>query len=553
MLKLLTFPGTDEYGNVFVQAIRPAGGLTKHASAELHPDIARYVDGITSSDKFLYVLVNALGAGEYYGANINGDYFEESELNPTDPEETRGYKSFRKSGVYRHHKNKDINLSMGQVTCSVYNPTMHRVELVIRIDRKKAEGVGHGDLVRSLDSGKHPAVSMGCKVRYDICSICGHKSKTRADYCIHTKNMMGKVLPDGRKVFVYNPKPRFFDISFVVIGADRTSYAMAKVASAGAVSSAAQAELDGLVDPPSPDSVAKTASRNKLARIVKRIPAMSAKVMPAIEAAEKPMGGGLLKRLSSCPMKNVLTSAAASGIVLQPREFQKILLIRIGRSGLANRLDSAGHVFPRTSGVDRSFSIGAPSQYSSVISRLLRPLIQNRGMFSPQLTRRVMIIRRNPQPTIIRITMTKASSAEPNLSREEKALLVSISAGYNSYRLQLLEKMGSIVDTITRSDPQLLSAIDESQLEDAFMGPLMVKQGASLPVELLAVLPMAYLYGAHVRGQRGAGQQVGPVDEFVEKHPILATSVFLGLSRFGLHLKKAGILDNVLDSMSVKV
>jgi hypothetical protein len=554
MLKLLTFPGTDDDGNVFVQAIRPEDILTKQASAELHPEVARYVGGLKSSGAYLFVLVNALGAGEYYGANINGDYFEESELNPTDPEEGRGYKSFLSSGVYRHHKNKDITRSMGQVVCAVYNPTMHRIELIIRIDRAKAEAEGHGDLVQSLDGGGNPAVSMGCKVRHDICSICGHKSRTRADYCIHTKNMMGQILPDGKKVFVYNPKPKFFDISFVVIGADRTSYAMAKVASATMTRSSAElAEAIGLREAPSAVNLAKVAGRHKLANILKRLPAMSARLMPALEATERPMGGGLLRRLAGHPMDKVMTTAAASGIVLQPREFQRIILIRMGRSGLASKMDHAGHVFPPTAGVDRSFQIGRPSQYSPEMSGILRHLIPDRGMFSPQITRRIMVIQRNPRPTLIRISLMKTASGAPYpANSEEKALLERISEGYNSYRLQLLEKMGSIVDNVTRRDPKLIAAIDESRLEDAFMGSLMTKQAAPLPVELLAALPLAYLYGAHVRGRRGTGQQVGPIDSFVEKHPVLATSVFLGLSRFGMHLKKTGVLDKLLEGLSAR-
>jgi hypothetical protein len=72
-----------------------------------------------------------------------------------------------------------------------------------------------------------------CKVPYDVCSICQHKSKTPKDYCDHARTMMNKILPDGRKVFVYNPQPKFFDISFVFIGADKTAKVMAKLASKG--------------------------------------------------------------------------------------------------------------------------------------------------------------------------------------------------------------------------------------------------------------------------------------------------------------------------------
>lgn len=42
---------------------------------------------------------------------------------------------------------------------------------------------------------------------------------------------MGTILPDGRQVGVWNPHPRFFDISYVFIGADKTAKMMMKLGS----------------------------------------------------------------------------------------------------------------------------------------------------------------------------------------------------------------------------------------------------------------------------------------------------------------------------------
>ena len=64
---------------------------------------------------------------------------------------------------------------------------------------------------------------MGCKVPEDICSITGKRAKVRADYSDYLKFKMNQVLPDGRKVYAINEKPRFFDISIVTIPADPTS------------------------------------------------------------------------------------------------------------------------------------------------------------------------------------------------------------------------------------------------------------------------------------------------------------------------------------------
>ena len=555
MLKLLTFPGEDEHGNIFVQALSPekSGGLTKTASSELHPSIAKHIEGIEEDPKYLYVLVNALGAGEYYGSNINGDYFEESELAPNDPSADWGHATFLKSGIYRHHKNKDSEKSMGTIVCSCYNPAMHRVELVLRIDRAKAEELGHGDLVDKLDAGEHPAVSMGCKVKYDVCSICGHKSKTRADYCAHTKSMMNKILPNGKKVFVYNPKPRFFDLSFVVIGADRTSYAMAKVASIYGGSSAALAEQYGIRDGHSVGLLKeKLAKKQKISNILKQVPAMSAKVMPSIQRAERDLPNKVLDMMGKSSPEKALTTASSAGIVLKPREYQRVILIRLGKKNLADKLDSTGRVFPLSNEVDKSITIGRRSDFSDKIRDLLMGSISNRSMFEPVLTKRITIsIRMSPSEAPANEVL-KGKFASIDITSDEKALLNKISASYNGYREQLLEKVGSVVADITSNDITLLSAINGSRLEDEFMGGPLTKT-AKLPMALVGALPMAYLYGAHVKKSRRSGQSTGPLDRFIEKHPILATSVFVGLTRLGMGLKKSGVFSKSLNSLVAKL
>lgn len=69
-----------------------------------------------------------------------------------------------------------------------------------------------------------------CHVRWDVCTICGHRAPTRAQYCEHARAHMREILADGRKVCVLNPSPRFFDISFVFRPADLTGWTMLKVA-----------------------------------------------------------------------------------------------------------------------------------------------------------------------------------------------------------------------------------------------------------------------------------------------------------------------------------
>lgn len=74
-----------------------------------------------------------------------------------------------------------------------------------------------------------------CKVPFDRCSICNHRSRTRAEYCEHLLYHMNQLWPspqdsDGRRSFAWNDDPCYFDQSFVHVRADQQSGIMSKVA-----------------------------------------------------------------------------------------------------------------------------------------------------------------------------------------------------------------------------------------------------------------------------------------------------------------------------------
>lgn len=200
-----------------------------------------YCHGITSVPGKHVVLVLAMSGSEYYGPNKNGDGFAEhpvygpnsmcliaeSEVLP------KHYQSFERSGnVFAHHVNKDPNKNYGRILKAFYNYEMHRVELLLEIDEAKSAGEF---FLHKIEQGEYPGVSMGCRIKYDVCSICGNKAPTRKQYCNHVNNMdpnfgMNRLLSDGRRCFVWNPSPDLFDISFVWRPADQIGFVMKKVA-----------------------------------------------------------------------------------------------------------------------------------------------------------------------------------------------------------------------------------------------------------------------------------------------------------------------------------
>ena len=189
---------------------------------KLASEAMRYSSTIKPVPGKTIILVLAMGASEYYGPNRNGDAFEEEELK-------KKHHTFKtNANVFRSHVNKDPAKSIGKVLESFYNDDMHRVELILELDNDLASNE-----VEKIRSQKDLAVSMGCRIKYDVCSICSNKAPTRNEYCKHLKYEMGEIYDDGRVVCAYNPDPNFFDISVVFRPADKTGYMLKKIARFG--------------------------------------------------------------------------------------------------------------------------------------------------------------------------------------------------------------------------------------------------------------------------------------------------------------------------------
>lgn len=326
----IDFDGVQNYYSVILDSlsfIKEAGNLSK----EVSDFIAKYD---FDKEKYVYVLINALGAEEPYGPNKNGDafpeYFEGKKSLIADGKKF-GYKTFEEHGkLYKHHANKDPKKSYGDVLLSIYCPVMKRVELVVRVSKSKAPYE-----CSKIERGEIVSTSMGTKVPYDVCSICGNKAKKRADYCYHLKNMMGTVLPDGRLVYAINPFPKFFDISMVFIPADVTSRVLKKIASLNIV--AEQKEADIVKDVPA-QSIESTSIDDIIDQLIRR-------KVKKLERFEPEFPKEHLQSMCKMPLRNILSTLAFSGIMPKPKEFQRIVLIKIGKEKLADILEEQNLVF----------------------------------------------------------------------------------------------------------------------------------------------------------------------------------------------------------------
>ena len=470
MLKLSTFSAETPEGPRVIPLFGAADAVfEKTAAPGLLPDVTRYIESLRPRKDAQYVLVNALGASEYFGSNINGDAFPEASLlhrpddwtgNPLlDAIHSKGwpygYPTFYNAHPYAHHRNKDKTRAFGEVELACWNPGMKRVELVTRLDREKCHAFGGVQVWDKIQAGLFPDVSMGTRVPFDVCSICldwntyrkaqatfiagkdkhpgdavlrWHRrdpirgvSITRKDYCVHARTQMNRILPDGRKVWVFNDYPSFFDISFVFIGADRTAKTMLKIASGGRVylsGSAEEAEKLGYDESDEALLPAfygeKTAgakvAREKEGEIVKDVlpSQFTGKAVPLLTRHEEDIPESLLDVLRHLPLADSLSTTAGMGIVLRPHEFEHV-----------------------TQGAPPAETPLGPEHFRESLARLLLPLLLGRSALGPYIERRLLVVVGRPP---------SAEGGAPRKSSSLSALsLRKMASAYTDYRHRFME------------------------------------------------------------------------------------------------------------------
>lgn len=178
--------------------------------------IARTLDfpaGVTYDPDYIYLWIRIVSAGEYYGPNKNGDYFPLAEL-------VRSYETFRDAHPFKNHENKDVGKAIGRIFDVRYDEEMVTVEVFKAIDKKVAP-----EIARGYQKGYLTDVSMGCKVPYTVCSVCGNKARRASEFCDHVKRHRLEFLGTGERVYEINFEPRFHDSSVVLNGAERVAKA----------------------------------------------------------------------------------------------------------------------------------------------------------------------------------------------------------------------------------------------------------------------------------------------------------------------------------------
>lgn len=467
MEKLLTFHGKSERG-VFNYVIDTHHQFLEKTAAEYHPEISNYIHNAKPIPGAVQVLLTALGAGEYWGANANGDYFTTDSLAHSGKD--YGHQTFLNAHPYMHHVNKDPAKSYGKVVLSVYNPTYHRVELIIVINKARAP-----DLAARIDSGEMVDWSMGCRVPFDVCSICGNKAPSRKQYCEHAKFYLNKIWPPtGQQVHVINTRPRFHDISYVLIGADRIAKTLMKVAhveQSEAISSAFAAEKLGLNQ--------KVSAVKKEAVIDKQVPADPANPpasmddvkrildpITEIKARDPMLPTAKLDYLAEQPLNKSMATLCAMGILPHPAEFQRIILIKLGHEKLAKQLWDKNICFDPDSDIEGESDLIKLSfdNFDPRIFEVMKEHLPERSAYNHYVLPRMMKYAYDgTEPKYANMVDLSAAERERLADRRKPfspvALMAAALIGYKSLTKSAPKEMLTGIDKLVDKNPGLAIAV----------------------------------------------------------------------------------------------
>ena len=409
------------------------------ATKQANEDLKSFIRTLKPDPKYLFLHIIAMGAGEYFGPNTNGDYFPETGGALVTKGLLEKYDTFRTiAKLFKHHINKDTNKSYGHVPFSTYNNPMHRIELVVAVDRGKAP-----DIIQRAENGERLGFSMSCRIPWDRCSVCGNKARTRSEYCTHIMNHLLEIQPDGRQIYMINEDPTFFDISYVLRPADKTAMLLSKVASK-VKSSHSISLTEGDRDTQKSGDIKK-----EFEAILE--PAMDdgqregfcKYIMPLLKEAEPDIPIDALKDFS---INDILSTLTLCGIICKPHEYKRIIITTEDPDDFKPDISYHG--------------------FNDAIFQAIKDIIPARSFYNPYMNMRLIILgikqdnqSRNPEKKATEYIIKTPPEKEQDHSMRNKLLMLGALGGgaYAVYKTELGRKaLSGIIEMIEKRPGKFL-------------------------------------------------------------------------------------------------
>ena len=375
-----------------------------------------------------------------------------------------------------------------------------------------------------------------CKVPFDVCSICAHQSKKVTEYCDHLKYAMNKIAEDGRRHYAVNTLPKFFDISEVIVGADKTAKLLKKVASAKTGYSSALLGLYVYGEDDEKTAAPKTAEMDKAVPSEAASSPVLDKTVRNLQASEPALAKKDVAKLASFELPDILSTLSFSGIVLKPAEFQSIVLRKTGNEKAAEEFEKKGVVFPPISDADvdgLEFSGDEtihPDNVKLAVFDVIKPYVPHRSIFEAHIHDRVDRMR------ILGIKTAAPAEKCAGLS-EMVPLLGALGLAYLLYRRGLPIEGRAFEELLIKKPwmgPVILGgAVGGVNVIDAIAGPsprseaanhlqrAYVKVGAAWKTigTVLGPLGLAYLTAASAARKEYRGEELSGFERLMKDYP----------------------------------
>jgi hypothetical protein len=436
-----------------------------------------------------------------------------------------------------------------------------------------------------------------CRVPYDICSVCNNKARKLSEYCEHLKTKMGRILSDGRKVYAINTMPKFFDLSVVTIPADRTAGFLAKIASADNDLNTSLNTEDIMPSAQIAENLKKESNLESRAelkkRIVAEVEAVSEDPKLLIIKSQKSCSKKTLEKMSEYPLNEVLSTMLGLRIMPKKEDFMKMALYSIGHSKLAEDLSKSDFDFD----VEDSIELPGVScdNFNEKIAGLLKEEVPHMSLTKPYVIARALekvafiddqnnddVLKsfedvysghgfsssdiKNAQniwekqlekhPSKLKEFLI-GHTEDPTVTPHKNpvlplAILGGLYTGYATLFSKVASQSGmkGLLAKFPWLAPLLVGAgtVGSLKLQDAYFN----KTASTLiPAMIFAGLPISYLYAGIQEAKVRRGTPITKVQNFVRKHPFLATVMATGAAKAGGSLLKRAEVISQMDEQSI--
>jgi hypothetical protein len=277
----------------------------------------------------------------------------------------------------------------------------------------------------------------------------------------------------------------------------------------------------------------------------------------------------------SHPLKSILTTMLGLGVVPKPKEFQRIVLVSLGKKDDADKYEREGRCFGEhdheghESSVDLSSVLGGANDLSPDIGKVLGPLLAGRSCYKPALAGRAMVI-------IKRAAAGPINFNELEEQRKRKPLplgplAIGLAALHGAFKQKVTGRGMAELGAAASKNPVLLALLTalgigaveaNRQVAITRSNPFALeKQGASsgmgMMSRFLGLPAAAYIYSDMQEAKRIRGERLTRAQDFVRANPDLASVALVfgapsllagaskGLRGVGSLLKHSSLLGDI--------